>query len=64
MFLTLFMKLYVQLQLFFHRKDGATAIEYAILIAVIGLVVLSAGKLLGTDISTLFNKVGTAITST
>ncbi|MBT2375130.1 Flp family type IVb pilin [Pseudomonas fluorescens] len=62
MFLTFLLKFYVQLQLLFHRKDGATAIEYAILIAVIGLVVLSAGKLLGTDISNFFKKVGDALT--
>ena len=47
MFLTFMMKLYLQLQLLFHRKEGATAIEYVILVAVIALVVLAAGKLLG-----------------
>ncbi|MFC6300852.1 Flp family type IVb pilin [Pseudomonas spelaei] len=57
------MKLYVQLYLFFDRKEGATAIEYVILVAVIALVILSAGKTLGTNISTLFGKIGTAITS-
>lgn len=51
MFLTFMMKLYLQLQLLFHRKEGATAIEYVILVAVIALVVLAAGKLLGPQIA-------------
>ncbi|QJI32574.1 Flp family type IVb pilin [Pseudomonas sp. ADAK18] len=61
MFLTFLMKLYIQLQLLFHRKDGATAIEYAILVAVIALVVLVAARTLGTDISNLLERVSTAI---
>jgi len=61
MFLTFMMKLCVQLKLLFQRKEGATAIEYAILVAVIALVVLVAATTLGTDISTMLGKVSTAI---
>ena len=61
MFLTFMMKLYVQLQLFFHRKEGATAIEYVILVAVIALVVLAAGKLLGPQIEDMFERIGDAL---
>ncbi|MFC6300854.1 Flp family type IVb pilin [Pseudomonas sp. CCM 7893] len=63
MFLTCVLKLYAQLQLFSHREDGATAIEYVILVAVIALVVLAAGQQLGPQITTFFGKVSTAITS-
>ncbi len=63
MFLTFMMKLYLQLQLLFHRKEGATAIEYVILVAVIALVVLAAGEILGPQIKTMFGKIGTAISS-
>ncbi|MBJ2239323.1 MULTISPECIES: Flp family type IVb pilin [Pseudomonas] len=62
MFLTFMMKLYVQLQLFFHRKEGATAIEYVILVAVIALVVLAAGQLLGPQIADMFERIGDALT--
>lgn len=62
MFLTFMMKLYVQLQLFFHRKEGATAIEYVILVAVIALVVLAAGQLLGPQIEDMFERIGDALT--
>ena len=62
MFLTFMMKLYVQLQLFFHRKEGATAIEYVILVAVIALVVLAAGQLLGPHIADMFERIGDALT--
>ena len=48
--------------LFWRRRDGATAIEYVILIVVIALVVLAAGKLLGPQIATFFGKVGDALT--
>lgn len=61
MFLTFMMKLYVQLQLFFHRKEGATAIEYVILVAVIALVVLAAGQLLGPKIADMFERIGDAL---
>ncbi|MFC6336803.1 Flp family type IVb pilin [Pseudomonas sp. CCM 7891] len=61
MFRIFLMKLFVQLQLFVHRKDGATAIEYAILVAVIALVVMVAAQTLGTDIAALLDRVGDAI---
>ncbi|MBX7274898.1 Flp family type IVb pilin [Pseudomonas sp. ERGC3:05] len=62
MILDLLIKLHVQLQLLFHRKDGATAIEYLILVAIVALVVLAAGGTLGTKITTFFGKITTAIT--
>ncbi|MHA6573106.1 Flp family type IVb pilin [Pseudomonas sp. ATCC PTA-122608] len=62
MFLDLLMKLHVQLHLLFHRKDGATAIEYIILVAVVALVVLAAGNLLGPQITAMFARIQAAIT--
>ncbi|MDQ0738367.1 Flp family type IVb pilin [Pseudomonas sp. W4I3] len=64
MFLALLMKLHVQLQLLFHRKDGATAIEYLILVAIVALVVLAAGTTLGPQITAFFTRIGTALTPT
>ncbi|MGU3306734.1 Flp family type IVb pilin [Pseudomonas sp. M5A4_2d] len=64
MVFNLLMRLYVQLQVFFQRKDGATAIEYLILVAIVALVVLAAGTTLGPQITIFFGKIQTAITTT
>ena len=64
MILDLLMKLQVQLQLLFRRKDGATAIEYLILVAIVALVILAAGTTLSPQISALFTKITKAITPT
>lgn len=57
MVFNLLMRLYVQLQVFFQRKDGATAIEYLILVAIVALVVLAAGTTLGPQITTFIGKI-------
>ncbi|CRM11832.1 hypothetical protein H097_10903 [Pseudomonas sp. FH4] len=62
MLLALLMRICAWSMLFLRRREGATAIEYVILIVVIALVVLAAGKLLGPQITTFFGKVGDALT--
>lgn len=42
-------------------EDGATAVEYGLLVALIAVVVGVAAALLGTEIARLFNSVVTAI---
>jgi pilus assembly protein Flp/PilA len=42
-------------------KDGATAIEYGLIAALIGVVIISAVTALGTSIETQFNNIETAI---
>lgn len=64
MALDLLMKLHVQLQLLLHNKEGATAIEYLILVAIVALVVLAAGTTLGPQITIFFGKIQSAITTT
>ena len=64
MILDLLIKLHIQLQLLFHRKDGATAIVYLILVAIVALVILAAGTTLSPQISALFTKITNAITPT
>ena len=44
-FLELVLKMYVQTQLFFQRKDGASGIEYAIIVAMVALVIMLAAIL-------------------
>ncbi|WP_455825842.1 Flp family type IVb pilin [Pseudomonas graminis] len=59
MFLDLMLKIYVQSQLFFKRKDGASGIEYAIIVALVALVIVGAGTGLGTKISNIFTSMST-----
>ncbi len=42
-------------------KDGATAIEYGLIAALIGVVIISAVTALGTSIETQFGVIETAI---
>jgi len=45
------------------RRDdrGVTSVEYGLMVALIAIVIIAAVTLLGTNLSTLFNKVATAI---
>ena len=61
MFLDLMLKLYVQTQLFLTRKEGASGIEYAIIVALVALVIVGAGTGLGTKIKTIFTNMSTSM---
>jgi pilus assembly protein Flp/PilA len=43
------------------NKRAVTAIEYALIAALIAVVIIAAIKLLGTNISTTFNKVSSEL---
>ncbi len=44
------------------RSDkGATAVEYGLMVALIAIVIIVAVALLGTNLSTLFNKVAVSV---
>ena len=44
------------------RSDrGATAVEYGLMVALIAVVIIVAVALIGTNLSTLFDKVATSI---
>jgi pilus assembly protein Flp/PilA len=48
----------------FRRDEtGAAMLEYGLLIGLIALVVAAGATILGTDISTLFSKIGTYLVS-
>lgn len=49
---------------FMSDESGATAIEYGLIAALIAVVIIAAVTALGTNISTQFNKVATAIGAT
>ena len=49
---------------FMSDESGATAIEYGLIAALIAVVIIAAVTALGTNISTQFTKVATAIGAT
>lgn len=49
---------------FLRDENGPTAVEYAVMLALIIVVCISAVKLIGTNANTTFTSVGTAIGST
>ena len=51
----------MSLRRFMKAKDGATAIEYGLIAALIGVVIISAVTALGTSIEKQFNAIKTAI---
>lgn len=59
------LKLYVaaneKLRAFKSDVSGATAIEYGLIAAGIGLVVLAAAQLLGDQLSDLFTQIGAGL---
>lgn len=47
-----------------RNEDGATAIEYGLIAALIAVAAITAMQSLGTNLSTTFNKVSTSMTGT
>jgi len=43
------------------NEDGATAIEYGLIAALIAVVLIAALTLVGSDLSNMFNQVGNSI---
>ena len=50
----------VELKLRNHER-GASAVEYALMVALIAIVIIGGVKLLGTNLSTLFHKTATKV---
>ncbi len=48
---------------FLTREDGVTAIEYGLIAALIGLVIIGGITVLGTNLETKFNSIATSIGS-
>jgi pilus assembly protein Flp/PilA len=46
---------------FFANEDGATAIEYGLIAALIAVVVIGAVSAVGTQLSTTFTNVSTSV---
>ena len=50
------------LKRFLADDSGATSIEYSLIAALIGVVIITATKKLGTSVSTKFNTIANAVT--
>jgi pilus assembly protein Flp/PilA len=48
---------------FLEHDDGVTAIEYGLIAALIGLVIIGGITVLGTNLETKFNSIATSIGS-
>lgn len=44
-----------------REESGATAIEYGLIAALIAVAIVAAAGALGTDLSEIFNRVGTKL---
>jgi pilus assembly protein Flp/PilA len=51
------------LKAFAHDESGATAIEYGLIVALIAVVIVGVVTTLGGNLSTAFNKAGTAVST-
>jgi pilus assembly protein Flp/PilA len=51
------------LQRFLNNEDGATAIEYGLIAALIGVAIITAVGLVGSGLNTTFNSVATQLSA-
>ena len=51
-------------QSFMKDESGATAIEYGLLAALIGVAIIAGADLLGDKLNTMFNKIGGCLNNT
>ena len=58
------MRLYVRLRTWIEDERGATAVEYALMVALIAVVIIVAVTFLGVSTSDKFQQVGDAVAST
>lgn len=54
----MFTKLYVKATTMFKSDEGATAVEYGLMVALIAVAIIVAVTLIGTNLSAMFNSVG------
>ena len=48
---------------FIREEDGVTAIEYGLIAALIAVVIIAAVTIVGTQLASVFNLIGTALTT-
>jgi pilus assembly protein Flp/PilA len=55
------MRLVLRIRAAMTREEGATSVEYALMVSLIAIVIIAAVIVLGTAVSTIFNDAGTSI---
>ena len=50
-----------RVQNFISDESGVTAIEYALIASLIAVFIIAAVQLVGTQVSTVFNEIGTTL---
>ncbi|QXI29165.1 Flp family type IVb pilin [Pseudomonas vanderleydeniana] len=63
MILDFILRMYVQVQLFMSRKEGASGIEYAIVAAMVAVVIAGLSGGIGTKIKGLFDSISSGLTA-
>ena len=53
----------MSLMRFLNNEDGATAIEYGLIAALIGVAIITAVGLVGSGLNTTFNTISTKLSS-
>lgn len=56
-------KLIAKVQAFMLKKDGATAVEYGLLVGGISLAIMVSVFAFGTDLRNMFNSLGSSLAS-
>jgi pilus assembly protein Flp/PilA len=51
-------KLYVRTRTMLESDEGATAVEYGLMVALIAVVIIAAVALIGTNLDLVFDKIG------
>jgi len=54
--------LYIRIANWLRDQEGATAVEYGLLVALVGVIIMTTALALGTQISAVFTSVTEAIT--
>ena len=54
-------KLYVRTRNLMDSDEGATAVEYGLMVALIAVVIIAAVTLIGTNLDAVFDKIGEAL---
>ena len=57
-------KLTQSIKQFLNDEEGVTAIEYALIAALIAVAIITAVTLVGTNVTATFNRIATALTTT
>jgi pilus assembly protein Flp/PilA len=57
----MFTRMYVWVQTNLRKEEGATAVEYALMVALIAVVIIAAVQVLGTNSSESFSETADAI---